>query len=70
MDVGVVRQESFFVCMVEVCAVIHTRLFCWCAPKDLGAPGIEVRIEVDNRNGTVCGHYAAQEGKSYGMVTS
>lgn len=40
MNVSVVSQEAFFVCMVEVCAMVDSSLLAGSATKDFGPPGI------------------------------
>ena len=42
VDVGIVGEESFFVCMIKVSAMIDRRLLGRCPAEDLWSPGITV----------------------------
>lgn len=54
MDVGVICKEAFLCRMEEVCAVVDACLFARRATKNLGFPGIEMAVEVNDANGTIC----------------
>ena len=53
MYVCVVGQQALPVCVEEVCAVVDGGLRRRGPAEDFGSPGIEVRVEVDDANGTV-----------------
>lgn len=55
VDVGVVAQQAFLVRVVEVGAVVDGGLLGGAAAEDLGPPGVEVRVEVDDRDGACVG---------------
>ena len=56
--------------VVEICAVVDGSLFGGGAAEDFGAPGVEVRVEVDDADGAVGFVDGAEEGEGYGVVAS
>ena len=70
VDVGVVAHQAFLCGVVEVCAVVDAGLFGRSAAEDLGSPGVEVGVEVDDGDGAVGFVHAAQEREGDGVVTA
>ena len=56
--------------VVEVCPVVDGRLLGRRTAEDFGPPGVEVAVEVDDRDGTVGGRHASQQGKGDGVVAA
>lgn len=53
MDVGVVCEQTFLRCMEEVSAVVDAGLFTRSTAEDLGLPGVEMGVEVNDAHGPV-----------------
>ena len=53
MYVRIIRQQSFPVRVVEVCAVVYGGLKRRGPAEDFGLPGVEMGVEVDDADGTV-----------------
>lgn len=53
--------------MVEVRAVVDGGLLGWSTTKDLGFPGVQVRVEVKDSDGTISSSDAAEEWESNGV---
>ena len=70
VDGTVVGEKAFFGGPVEVRAVVYGCLLGGGAAKDLGLPGVEVRVEVDDGDGAVGFVDGAEEGQGYGVVAS
>ncbi len=70
MDGAVVCEQAFLTCPVEVGAVVYCRLVGGRAAEDLGLPGVEVRVEVDDRDGAVGFVDGSEEGEGYGVVAT
>jgi len=47
--------------VVEICAVINAGYFAGRAAEDLGLPGVEMRVEMDDRDGSVSTVDGAEE---------
>ena len=70
VDVGVVGEQTFLSSVVEVCTVVDAGDFAGGATEDLGLPGVEMRVKVDDGDGTISTVDGAEEGESDGVVTS
>lgn len=70
VDVGVVFQQAFHRCMVEVRAVVNAGDLAGRATEDLGLPSVKVGVEMDHSDGTVRAVHAAKQGQSDGVVTA
>lgn len=70
MNIRIVRQQALLMCVVEIGAVIDGGLFGGGAAEDFRSPGVEVRVEMDDADGTVGFIDGAEEGKSYGVVAA
>lgn len=70
MDVGVVLQQALLGSVVEVGAVVDASDLGRRATKDLGPPGVEVGVEVDDRDGAVGPVDGPQQGQRDGVVSS
>lgn len=56
--------------VIEIRSVVDGGLGGGRAPEDLGAPGVEVGVEVDYGDGAVGGGDGAEEGEGDGVVAS
>lgn len=70
MDVRVVLQQALLCRVVEVSAVVDAGDLRGRATKHLGAPGVEVGVEVDDRNGPVGPVDRPQQGQRDGVVSA
>lgn len=70
MDVCVIAQETLLGSMPEVCTVVDGCNFRRCSSEDLWLPGIEMGIEVNDRDRTVGAVYGSQERECNGMIAS
>lgn len=70
MDVGVILEKTFHGCVIEVCSVVDACHLRRGSTEDLGLPGIEVRIEVDDRDGAVGTVERAQQREGDRVVTT
>ena len=57
-------------CVVEIGAVIDGGLLGRGTAEDFRSPGVEVRVEVNNANGSVCFVDRAEEGQGDGVVAA
>jgi len=65
-----VPQQAFLRRMPEVRAVVDAGLLCGCTAEDLRLPGVQVRVEVNNRDRTVGAVHAAEQRQRDGVVTA
>lgn len=70
VDIRIVGQQALLVRVVEVGAVVDGGLFGGGAAEDFGAPGVEVRVEVDDADGPVGFVDGAEEGERDGVVAA
>ena len=70
VDVAVVGQQALLVRVVEIGAVVDGRLLGWCPAKHFGPPGVEVAVEVHDRDGPVGGGHAPEQGEGDGVVAA
>ena len=70
MYVCIVRQQSLFVRVVEVRAVVDGGLGCRGSAEDFGLPGVEVGVEVYDADGAVGFVDGAEEGQRDGVVAA
>ena len=70
VDVGVVGEEALLGGVVEVGAVVDGGLAGRGAAEDLGPPGVEVGVEVDDADGAVGFVDGAQEREGDGVVAA
>ena len=56
--------------MPEVSAVVDAGLLGGCTPEDLRLPGVQVRVEVDDRDRTVGTIHAAEQRQCDGVVAA
>lgn len=61
MYVRIIRQQSFSVRVVEIRAVVYGGLRRRGSAEDFGLPGVEVRVEVYDTDGTIGFVDGAQE---------
>ena len=57
-------------CVIEIRAMVDGGLFGGCTTEDLWPPGVEVRIEVDDADGSVGLVDRAEKGKSDSVVAA
>ncbi len=53
MNVGIVGEQAFLGCMVEVGTMVNTGDLAWRPSKDFWLPCIKMRVKMDHRYGTV-----------------
>ena len=70
MDVGVVLEETLHGGVVEVRAMVDAGDLGGRTAEDLGLPGVEVTVEVDDGHRAVLAVDGAQQGEGDGVVTS
>ena len=70
MYVCIIRQQPLSVCVVKVRAVVDGSLSCRGSAEDFGLPGVEVRVEVYDADGTVGFVDGAEEGERDGVVAA
>ena len=68
--VRIVRQQSLSVRVVEICAVVYRGLKRRGSAEDFGLPGVEVRVEMYDADGTVGFVDGAQERERDGVVAA
>ena len=70
MYVRIVRQQPLSMRVVEIRAVVYGGLIRGGSAEDFGLPGVEVRVEVDDANGTIGFVDGAQERERDGVVAA
>lgn len=70
MDIGIISEQTLHRSVVEVGSVVDAGNLGGCASEDLGLPGVEVRVEVDDGDGAVCFVHAPEQRESDGVVAS
>lgn len=65
-----VGEQTFLRSMIEVCAVVDASDLAGRTTEDLWLPGVEVRVEVDDGDGTVSTVDGAEEREGNGVVTA
>lgn len=70
MYVCIVRQQPLSVRVVEVRAVVYGGLLRWGSAEHFGPPGVEVRVEMYDADGTVGLVDGAEKGECNGVVAS
>jgi hypothetical protein len=70
MDVSVVGEQTFLGGVEEVSAVVDGGLLAGRTAKDLGLPGVEMAVEVDDADGTVMAIDRAKKRESDGVIAS
>jgi hypothetical protein len=53
VDVGVISEETFLRGMEEICAVVDRGLLAGSTAEDLGLPGVEMAVKVDDADWSV-----------------
>ena len=53
MDVGVIGKKPLLCSVEEICTVVYRGLLARCATKDLGLPGVEMAVKVNDTDGSV-----------------
>lgn len=56
--------------MVEICAVVDGCNLRGCSSEDLGPPGVEMGVEMDDRDGSIRLVHGSQQRQSNSMITS
>jgi hypothetical protein len=70
MDVSIVSEQTFLSSVEEVSAVVDGGLLAGRTAKDLGLPGVEMAVEVDDADGTVMAIDRAKKRESDGVIAS
>lgn len=70
MNVAVVSQKTLLRGVIEVSAVVNAGLLSGCSTKNFWPPGVKMRIEVDDRNGTICAVHATKQRKGDRVVAA
>ena len=70
MDVSVIGEETLLSSVVEVSAVIDCGLLAGGTTEDLGLPGVQVAVEVNDTDRTVVAIDGAEKRKCDCVVTS
>jgi hypothetical protein len=70
VDVGVVGEQAFLRSVVEVCTMVDASHLARGSTKDLGLPGVEMGVEVDDGDRTVSTVDGAEEGEGDGVVST